>query len=61
MATTVSNEQIIAALMSNGTIKAAAEAVGISAKTLSERMTSKEFKDCYRSAKADVVRKAISN
>ena len=59
MATTVSDEQIIAALMSNGTIKAAAGAVGISTKTLSDRMTTREFKDCYRSAKADVIRKAI--
>lgn len=59
MAKTVSDEKIIAALMSNGTIKAAAVAVGVTERTIYDRMGNGEFKALYKSAKADVVRKAI--
>lgn len=59
MAKTISDEVIISALISNGTIKAAANAVGISERSIYDRMSSGEFKALYKSAKADVVRKAI--
>lgn len=59
MAKTISDEVIISALISNGTIKAAAIAVGLTERTLYDRMSSGEFKALYKSAKADIVRKAI--
>lgn len=59
MAKTISDEVIISALMSNGTIKAAAAAVGVTERTIYDRMSSGDFKALYKSAKADVVRKAI--
>ena len=54
----VSNEEIIAAMMTHGTIKEAAAAVGISPKTLYNRMDNREFKIEYAEAKADLVRQA---
>ena len=59
MATTVSDEEIIAALMNFGTRKEAAHALGIAERTIYDRMTNREFKEKYKSAKADVVRKAV--
>lgn len=58
---TVSDEQIIAALLSNGTIKAAAAAVGISERSLYDRMNEGEFIALYKSAKADLIRGAVVN
>lgn len=57
----VSDEQIIAALFSNGTIKAAAAAVGISERSLYDRMNEGEFIALYKSAKADLIRGAVVN
>lgn len=57
----VSDEQIIAALFSNGTIKAAAAAVGISERSLYDRMNSGEFIAVYKAAKADLIRGAVFN
>ena len=59
MAKTISDEVIISALISNGTIKAAAAAVGVTERTIYDRMNNGEFRALYKSAKADVVRKAI--
>ena len=59
MAKTISDEVIISALISNGTIKVAAAAVGVTERTIYDRMSSGDFKALYKSAKADVVRKAI--
>lgn len=59
MAKTISDEVIISALISNGTIKAAAAAVGVTERTIYDRMSNGDFKALYKSAKADVVRKAI--
>ena len=59
MAKTISDEVIISSLISNGTIKAAAAAIGISERSIYDRMSSGDFKALYKSAKADVVRKAI--
>lgn len=57
----ISDEQIIAALFSNGTIKAAAAAVGISERSLYDRMNNGEFIALYKSAKADLIRGAVVN
>ena len=59
MASIVSDEQIISALVSNGTIRAAADMLGVSERSLYDRMGNREFKEKYRAAKADIVRKAV--
>lgn len=55
------DEQIIAALLSNGTIQAAAEAVGLSPRTIYDRMNSGDFQALYKAAKADLIRAAVFN
>ena len=57
----ISDEQIIAALFSNGTLKAAAAAVGISERCIYDRMNEGEFVALYKSAKADLIRGAVVN
>lgn len=57
----VSDEQIIAALLNNGTIKAAAAAVGISDRSLYDRMNDGEFIALYKAAKTDLIRGAVIN
>ena len=57
----VSDEQIIAALLQNGTIRAAAAAVGISERALYDRMSRGEFQALYKAAKADLIRAAVLN
>ena len=57
----ISDEQIITALLSNGTIKAAAAAVGISERSIYDRMNEGEFIALYKSAKADLIRGAVVN
>lgn len=55
----VSDEQIIAALLHSGTIKAAAQAVGLAERTLYDRMNAGNFQARYKAAKADLVRAAV--
>ena len=55
------DEQIIAALLANGTIKAAAEAVGMSDRAIYDRMNGGEFQALYKAAKADLIRAAVFN
>lgn len=57
----VSDEQIIAALLNNGTLKAAASAAGISERALYDRMNNGTFQALYRAAKADLIRAAVFN
>lgn len=57
----VSDEQLIAALLANGTIKAAAGAVGLSERAVYDRMNDGDFKALYKSAKADLIRGAVVN
>ena len=57
--TAVSNEEIIAALLGNGTIKAAAAAAGIAPRTIYDRMNDREFRAEYMEAKNDIIRKAV--
>ena len=55
----VTDEKIIAALISSGTIAQAAETVGVSPRTIYERMTQREFKVAYNAAKSDLIRTAV--
>ena len=57
----VSDEQIIAALLNNGTLKTAAAAAGISERALYDRMNNGNFQALYRAAKADLIRAAVFN
>ena len=55
----ISNEEIIAALLQSGTIKAAAEKLGITARSIYDRMDNREFRAEYMEAKSDILRKAV--
>ena len=55
----ISDEQLIAALLANGTIKAAAAAVGLSERAVYDRMNNGDFKALYKAAKADLIRGAV--
>lgn len=57
----VSDEQIIAALLGSGTIKAAAAAVNLSERAIYDRMNSGNFQALYKAAKADLIRAAVFN
>lgn len=59
--TAVPDEQIIAALISNNSIQAAAEACGISPRTIYDRMGYRDFKAMYSAARADIIRAAVVN
>jgi len=58
--TGISDEELIAALISTGTIKAAAQAAGIGERTIYTRMKSGEFQALYKAAKADTIRTAVN-
>lgn len=58
---TVSDEQIIAALLAGGTIRAAAAAVGMSERAVYNRMNNGDFQARYRAAKNDLIRAAVVN
>lgn len=55
----VTDEQIISALLSNGTQRAAAAALGVDERTVYNRMHDGEFVALYKSAKADIIRSAV--
>lgn len=57
----ISNEEIIAALLSAGSMKDAASAAGLPVRTLYDRMNNAEFQTLYRSARAEVLRAAVHN
>ena len=61
MSKTISDETIISALITNGTATAAAKAVGISAKTIYDRMGDSDFLTLYRDVKADILRQSVTN
>lgn len=56
---TVSNEQIIAALITSGTRKQAAVALGVSERALYNRMNNGDFQAEYKATKADLLRGAV--
>ena len=60
MAKTVSNEVIIAALLTNGTIKETAAALKIAPRTLYDRMAEKDFKAEYAAVRADILRGTVA-
>lgn len=57
--TAVPDEQIIAALIANNSIQAAAEACGISPRAIYDRMGYRDFKAMYSAARADIIRGAV--
>lgn len=57
----VSDEEIAAALLTSRTIKDAAQAVGLSAREIYNRLETKETYKVYRQARADVLRTAVNN
>ena len=59
MSKAITNEEIIAALLSRRTIKEAAAAVGLSERAVYDRMNGPEFKLQYQEARADLVRAAV--
>ena len=54
----VSDEEIIAALLSSGSLNEAAKATGLAPRTLYDRMGQREFQAAYSAAKADIIRQA---
>ena len=57
----VSDEQIIAAILQTGSTREAAEALGITPKTIYTRRTTDAFKALWYAAKADILRGATLN
>lgn len=55
----IPDEKLVAALLSNGTIKAAAASAGISERALYDRMNTGTFQELYKAAKADLIRSAV--
>lgn len=55
----ITNEEIIAALLQHSTVRDAAQAIGISTRTIYERMQNGEFRAQYREARAEIVREAV--
>ena len=57
--TAVSDEEIIAALLSSGSIQEAAQAVGIAPRTIYDRIGTRDFRAVYSAAKSDIIRQAV--
>ena len=57
--TATSDEEIIAALLSCGSISEAAARLNMAPRTIYDRMGYREFKAAYSAAKADIVRQAV--
>lgn len=57
----ISNEEIVAALLQHGTIKAAAESIGTATRTIYDRMKESDFEKAYTTAKAELIRQALGN
>lgn len=56
----LTDESIVSALIENGSIKAAADRLGCTVRTLYERMKKQEFKDLYAQAKAEILKTATA-
>ena len=54
------DEEIVAALIENGSIKAAAAALKCTARTLYDRMKAPAFRDLYAQAKAEILKAATA-
>ena len=57
--TSVSDEEIISALLACATVTDAAKKCGLATRTMYDRMNKKSFQLLYSGAKADVLRKAV--
>ena len=57
----ISDEEIIAALLSSGTVREAASAAGLPIRTLYDRMSKPDFQIMYREARAEILRAAVHN
>lgn len=55
----VSNEEIVAALLQHGTVKAAAAAIAVAPRTIYDRMKEREFRAAYMDAKNEILRQAV--
>lgn len=55
----ITDEEITAALLANGTIRGAAAAVGLSERAIYNRMQAGDFQAVYKAAKADLIRAAV--
>lgn len=60
-ATAISDEEIIAALLANGTIAGAAAACGLAPRSIYDRIGTQDFSIKYSAAKADILRTALAN
>lgn len=56
----VSDEMIVAALMENGTVAKTAKELGITTRTIHQRMKDPDFNLLYRQAKDELVRQAAA-
>ena len=56
----LTDEEIIAALIAEGSIKGAAASLKCTARTLYERMKKPEFKDLYAQAKGEILKQATA-
>ena len=56
----ISDEQLAAALLQHGTIRRTAAEVGISERTINDRMHDANFRMLYAEARNDVLRKSVA-
>ena len=57
----ISDEEIIAAILQAGTIKAAAASLDMPTRTIYDRMQERSFRAAYQEAKNDILRQAVKN
>ena len=57
----ITDEQLVVAILDHGTIREAAQAVGLAERTVYDRMTKSNFQAVYRAAKNDLIRSAVLN
>ena len=55
----VSDEEIVAAILQHGTLKEAAQAVGLTPRAIYDRMEDSNFRSLYMRAKDDIIRGAV--
>lgn len=60
MAKAITDEKIVAALVSSSTIAEAAGKVNMSIRSIYDRMAKTEFKALYEAARSDIVRTAVT-
>lgn len=57
----VSDEEIVSALLSSGTVKEASVVAGLPVRTMYDRMSTRDFQIMYREARAEIIRSAVYN